>query len=407
MENFDVYSRKFNNGLSLLFLKTNSRKATISAIVKAGSYFEPPEKVGISHIIEHISSKNHDGFSSYVEYQKFLDDNYVQTFAFTERNHIFFKSTVDVSKFRLAIDAIYRNLMFNNLNKETLDWGREGVLIEESGYMDNPIRQTLLEHDNHLWSDVYPQLDVSPGGSPITISNITDNDIIKFKKLFFDAKNVTIVIAGNLDFSKVSDYLTSRFETIPSESDNPPLHYDVVDFPSPVQEVLEIKSNNSLKLTYASMIYFFEMPKIKSGILFIEIYKRFLKKAISNQMIWEDSLVYDFSIEIEVLGHNMVIRALLKTKSSKIKDALDNIDQVVSSFQSQQIEFVENLQRFKAWSDTSFWSKELALLSLYDYPIPVNISKFFDEDIVKEFLSWRSSLKMKKQTLIYSSESVI
>ncbi len=182
--------------------------------VNVGSRDESEDVAGISHFIEHMMFKG-TGKRTAKEIAEALDAVGGQLNAFTTKEYTCYYAKVLDEHMELAFD-ILSDMLFNS-NYATEDINRErNVIIEEiKMYEDTPDE---LVHDifsSTIWKN-------NSLGRPIigfsqVIEDLNRDALIKFMKKFYQAKNIVISVAGNINHDLVAEKINNFFGKVKGE----------------------------------------------------------------------------------------------------------------------------------------------------------------------------------------------
>lgn len=203
---------KFSNGLQLLTVPLKQTKAvTVLVLVRAGARYEEKKTNGISHFLEHMLFKGTRKRPTAFDLSSELDGLGAQYNAFTSYEYTGFYITSASQHFNQSLDILCD--MFFNSRFESEEIEREkGVIAEEiKMYHDLPpdhvqsIHQNLLYGDNPLGRDIAGSIDI--------VNGFSRDHFVNYLKNYYQAQNITIVIAGNpgrIQWVKIAkDYLSS------------------------------------------------------------------------------------------------------------------------------------------------------------------------------------------------------
>ena len=195
----------FSNGLRLVTVPMKGTKAvTVLVLVGTGSKYEDKKNNGISHFLEHMFFKGTKKRPNTLAIAETLDKVGGEYNAFTDKECTGYWAKVDAKHLNLALDWVSDIFLNSKLEPKEIE-KEKGVIIEEINmYLDTPIK-----YIDDLWEELLY------GDQPAGWSVIGDKKIVAKmrRKVFADylkehylAKNVVIVIAGNIGKAKVKNY---------------------------------------------------------------------------------------------------------------------------------------------------------------------------------------------------------
>ncbi|MBL7664251.1 MAG: insulinase family protein [Bacteriovoracaceae bacterium] len=187
--------KTLNNNLPCLFVHSpGSTSASVQIWFRAGSALEKEEHLGIAHFLEHMFFKGtptrpgsqiaHQVESYGGEVNAFTSFDYTCYYINTPNTHL--QQTINI-----LMDMV-SNPEFKN--EELIP--ERGVVFEEfRRSIDNPSQFHFFELQKTSFPHGYSHAIL---GNEKTIKNFTREQIISFRKNFYNTKNALLVIAGNI-----------------------------------------------------------------------------------------------------------------------------------------------------------------------------------------------------------------
>ncbi len=208
------------NGIPVLMVPMRNYRSVATGIwVKSGSRYEPEEKNGISHFIEHMFFK---GTTKRTQKEIAIEVDSIggELNAFTSKETTtFYIKVLDqfLEKGLELLSDIYTNSTFpeEEIEKEKLIIKEEIKLVEDTP--DDYIHDLFYET---VW-------DRSGLGQPIlgkreTIKRFTRDSLLEYKKRFYGTEEMVISCAGNFNPETILQYLNKYFGNI-NEGSTPPV----------------------------------------------------------------------------------------------------------------------------------------------------------------------------------------
>jgi predicted Zn-dependent peptidase len=176
------------------------RSVAIGLWVRIGSRFEPAERAGISHFIEHLLFKGTENRSA-EDIARAIDSVGGALDAFTSRENTCLYAKVLGEHLPLALDLLSDLVLHPRLDPEDIEKERRVVLEEIKMVEDDP---DDLIHDlfaQQFWRD-------HPLGRPVlgsrqTLQAITRQDVLDHMHDFYEPDRVIVAAAGDLDHDHV------------------------------------------------------------------------------------------------------------------------------------------------------------------------------------------------------------
>ncbi|MFZ5365169.1 MAG: M16 family metallopeptidase [Patescibacteria group bacterium] len=198
------------SGAKLILVPNKSTQAvSVMVIFGVGSRHEHKKINGISHFIEHLMFKGTTKRPTTLDISKALDRVGAEFNAGTAKDWTAYYIKVDNQHVELAMDVISDMIMNSKFDQTEIDRER-GVIIEEINmYEDNPMMyiEDLLEQVVFDGNTLGWQI----SGPRSVIRNVSRQDILDYKNLFYQPNNAVICVAGNFPddiLAKVREYFT-------------------------------------------------------------------------------------------------------------------------------------------------------------------------------------------------------
>lgn len=202
------YQKKIlKNGLTLIGIDNLSpHVVTLGAFIRAGTRFDPNNKPGLSHFVEHMVF---DGTKSYPTHKKLaqaVERHGGWHTAFTWVEHQ--KHTMHLPKdsFEEGVKILFETLS-NPLFLESEIEREKGVVKEEILTNKSDPGRAIWDY---VWFPLFfanTQLARPYSGTKEDIENISHEDLMLFKSTYFQPKNTVLFVAGDLDFAYIEDVI--------------------------------------------------------------------------------------------------------------------------------------------------------------------------------------------------------
>lgn len=198
------------NGVKLITVpQTGALSVSILVLVDAGAKNEDKKLAGISHFLEHMGFKGTGLRPSSMALASEFDALGANYNAFTSHDFTGYYVTVIPEKAEVATDLL-ADLYLNPLYPEEDIKKEKGVVLEEiKMYEDKP--------SSFVW-DVFAELAYgdTPAGRTVlgereTVSGLTREDLIAYRKKNYLAHATTIVVVGNFAEDKLTKILQDKF----------------------------------------------------------------------------------------------------------------------------------------------------------------------------------------------------
>lgn len=204
------------NGLEVYIIPLNNQSNVITTDIfyKVGSRNETMGKSGIAHMLEHLNFKSTKNLKA-GEFDKIIKSFGGSTNASTgfDYTHYYIKSsTQNLDKSLELFAELMQNL---NLSDEEFQPERNVVAEERLWRTDNnPMGYLYFRLFNTAY--VYHPYHWTPIGFMDDIRNWSIEDIRAFHKTYYQPKNASIVIAGDIEVNEALKAVKKHFEKIPN-----------------------------------------------------------------------------------------------------------------------------------------------------------------------------------------------
>ncbi|HET6680993.1 MAG TPA: pitrilysin family protein [Gemmatimonadaceae bacterium] len=193
------------NGLTVLSeFMPGVRSVAFGAWVRAASVHETPERMGVSHLLEHMVFKGAGNRSSR-EIALALEVVGGSLDAWTSREHTSFQARVLDDDLARAADVIGDLVFRPTLRDEDLQLERRVVLEEISMVEDTPDDLVFELHNAHVWG-THPY-GYSILGTRDTVSSLGVNDLRDLHARAYAPDQVVVAASGNVHHEHLIDVL--------------------------------------------------------------------------------------------------------------------------------------------------------------------------------------------------------
>jgi zinc protease len=174
--------------------------ATIEIATKNGSYTEPPEFNGLSHLYEHMffkANKDYPSQEAFMDRVKELGISYNGT-TNTERVNYFFT----LPRFNLTKGLQFMNAAIQHPKFDTTEMRKENVVVDGEFQRNesNPYFALYDTMNRHMWGDLYSRKNVIGNHEVILTATPAKMEIIKNK---YWPNNSLLTVAGDVKHQDV------------------------------------------------------------------------------------------------------------------------------------------------------------------------------------------------------------
>ena len=209
------------NGLTVLSEHVPGvRSVAFGAWVRAASIHETPERMGVSHLLEHMVFKGTERRSA-KEIAISLEALGGSLDAYTAREHTSYQARVLDEHLEIAADVI-GDLIFQPLLRDTdLRLERKVVLEEISMVEDTPDDLVFELHNEAMWG-AHPY-GFSILGTRETVGGLGVRDLRELHGRAYHPPHLVVAAAGNVDHDRLIEILGTTGWTDVPRGDAPPL----------------------------------------------------------------------------------------------------------------------------------------------------------------------------------------
>ena len=203
-----------SNGLRLITVPMPSfESATALVMVGAGSRYESKKNNGISHFLEHMAFKGTEKRPSAMDIASLIDGIGGEFNAFTGKEYTGYYVKSGKNKVEVTLDVLSDMLQNSKLDQSEID-KEKGVIIEEINlYEDMPMRKIGDVYEQLLYGDTPMGWDIA--GEKEIIRSIDREDFVSYLKSLYSADNMTVVVSGGIDESRIQAMVEKYFGKMP------------------------------------------------------------------------------------------------------------------------------------------------------------------------------------------------
>ncbi len=290
---------------------------------KVGSIYEPEDKRGISHLLEHMMFKSNKKYTE-EQISEGLELNGAISNGFTSTYVTFYYVESIKSGFPKIVDILYSMVENDRYNPVEFEKEKKVVLSEIERYENDPESRLF----DLIPRSVYGKSDYGDpvGGFRETVEGITIEDLEEFKAKYYSPKNMFIVLTGNYSPEDIN-LVRSYFEKL--EGDKVSLKEPSKRVGEKIVEEMDTKNQIYYAMNFRVPLDF---PLIKafsalvSGGLSSLVYRVFrIKRGIGYHVFFSKTYTYPDEM-ILTLG----IPGFERDKEGQIYDALQELVNMAS-----------------------------------------------------------------------------
>ena len=337
------------NGLEIIVLEDHSVPlVTLELAVKNGSYTEPPELNGLSHLYEHMFFKANRAVANAEDYLRTIGQLGIAYNGTTREEVVDYYFTTTTPNLRTAMQFMKDSVRYPLFDQGEFEREREVVIGEIDRNESNPFFYLNQEMTNRLFSKFTSRK--NPLGNRQTVSTATTAMMRLIQQRYYVPNNSALVITGDVNPEEIFKMAQDLYGDWPRREKDPFVEFPLVEHPAlaksegavitqPVQNVIiEIgwhgpsigKDNPS---TYAADVFSFILTQPNS---------RFQRALVDT------GLVNGVSIGYYTQRNVGPIQIFAQTSPDKARAAIKAIYNEVSHFNDKDYFTDDQLESAKA-----------------------------------------------------------
>ena len=225
-----IQSRILENGLEVIVFEDHSVPlVNVELAVKNGSYTEPPELNGLSHLYEHMFFKANKATKDREEYIQTIDQLGIVYNGQTHEELVNYYFTTTTPNFGVAMRFMRDAVRYPLFDERQFEQEREVVIGELDRHESNPFGYLSLEMNNRLFYK-YPSRK-NPGGNRETVHAATTEMMRLIQGRYYVPNNSAVVVTGDVKADEVFQLVTDLFGDWPRRARDPFVEFPPVEHP--------------------------------------------------------------------------------------------------------------------------------------------------------------------------------
>jgi predicted Zn-dependent peptidase len=192
-----VKNKILPNGLRLITANIEGLESVTALVLTAvGSRYEPKERLGISHVLEHMTFKGTKNRPNPGDISRAIEEVGGDSNAFTSKEFTGYFIRLSADKTDVALDILSDILLYPIFDPKELK-KEEGVVLEERKKdIDIPSRHIFDMIEEQVFGD--QPLGWSIIGTPRSVRSIKQPDLFDFVSKYYRPQNMVVVVAGKV-----------------------------------------------------------------------------------------------------------------------------------------------------------------------------------------------------------------
>ncbi|MEP6921282.1 MAG: pitrilysin family protein [bacterium] len=225
-----LVSSTLANGLEIIVLEDHSIPLVTSELAfKNGSYTEPPELNGLSHLYEHMFFKANRATVNGEDYLKTIDDLGIIYNGQTQEEVVNYYFTTTTPNFPVAMRFMRDAARYPAFDEGQLAREREVVVGELDRHDSNPFGAIGQAMNDRLFYK-YPSRK-SPAGNKQTVRSATTDMMRLIQGRYYVPNNAAIIVTGDVNPQNVFQLVTQLFGDWERRAKDPFVEFPLVEHP--------------------------------------------------------------------------------------------------------------------------------------------------------------------------------
>ncbi len=197
-----------DNGLRVVTSSmSHTRSVTVSVYVGVGSRYEPAERAGISHVVEHLVFKGTGKRPHPIDISGGVEGVGGILNASTEQEMTVYWSKVALPYLDDTLDLLIDMVRNSVYDPEELERELLVVIEEQKMVNDQPSGRVEALIEEQLWPDHPLGRDIA--GTSESVSALTRALVLEHVGRFYTPDNIVVSVAGNVEHGRVVDLVSS------------------------------------------------------------------------------------------------------------------------------------------------------------------------------------------------------
>ncbi len=229
-ETVQFVNRTLLNGLEIVVVEDHSVPiVTVELGVRNGSFTEPPELNGLSHLYEHMFFKANRASINREDYLRTIDQLGIVYNGETKEELVNYYFSTTSQNFPVAIRFMRDAVRYPAFDENQFAQEREVVIGELDRHESNPYGALNEEMNNRLFYK-YPSRK-NPGGNRQTVRAATTDMMRLIQSRYYVPNNSVIVVTGDVSPTDVINTVTELFGDWPRRPKDPFAEFPLVEHP--------------------------------------------------------------------------------------------------------------------------------------------------------------------------------
>jgi len=223
-------NRTLANGLEIIVLEDHSIPLiTIEMAVRNGSFTEPPELNGLSHLYEHMFFKTNRAVANQEDYVRTIGNLGIAYNASTREEVVNYYFTTTSPHLRVALQFMRDSIRYPLFDEREFERERQVVIGEIDRQESNPFFYLNKGMNERLFPKYTSRK--TPIGSRQTVSAATTATMRLIQERYYVPNNSALVITGDVEPEEVFTAAQEFYGDWPRRAKDPFVEFPLVDHP--------------------------------------------------------------------------------------------------------------------------------------------------------------------------------
>jgi len=226
----ELADRVLSNGLEIIVLQDHSEPVvTIELAAKNGSYTEPPELNGLSHLYEHMFFKANRAIANAEDYLKTIGQMGIAYNGSTREEVVNYYFSTTSPNLRTAMQFMKDAARYPLFDDKEFEREREVVIGEIDRNESNPFYYLNKEMNDRLFYKY--QSRKQPLGNRQTVSTATTAMMRLIQSRYYVPNNAALVVTGDVKPEEIFQMAQDLFGDWPRREKDPFVEFPLVEHP--------------------------------------------------------------------------------------------------------------------------------------------------------------------------------
>src|SRR5258705_410439 len=213
-------NKTLSNGLEIVVLEDHSVPlVTVELAVRNGSFTEPPELNGLSHLYEHMFFKANRATSNKEDYLQTIDQLGIMYNGQTQQEIVNYYFTTTTPNLPVAMHFMRDAVRYPLFDERQFEQEREVVIGELDRHESNPFGFLDSEMNNRLFYKYPSRKD--PGGNKQTVASATTDQMRLIQGRYYVPNNSAIIVTGDISAPAAFSMVEELFGDWPRRAIDP------------------------------------------------------------------------------------------------------------------------------------------------------------------------------------------